>query len=174
MIALPVYLRMFGIEGLVLESGPFVDALVWMILLPLGAAVVTQLLALPWLSQIGEAMMVPLMMATLIGVVASQIGGVGLQWRGLMAVVPLAAVFAVVMAACGLGAARMTGMDRSGGVAVAFSGATRNSLVMLPLALALPRGFELAPLVVVTQTLTELILMVIFVRLLPKLAGMTG
>jgi ACR3 family arsenite transporter len=50
-----------------------------------------------------------------------------------------------------------------------FSGATRNSLVVLPLALALPASLSLAPVVVVTQTLVELIGMVIFVRLVPRL-----
>ena len=50
-----------------------------------------------------------------------------------------------------------------------FTGATRNSLVVLPLALALPASLALAPLVVVTQTLVELIGMVVFVRLIPRL-----
>ena len=50
-----------------------------------------------------------------------------------------------------------------------FSGATRNSLVVLPLALALPAPLSLAPVVVVTQTLVELVGMVIFVRLVPRL-----
>lgn len=45
-----------------------------------------------------------------------------------------------------------------------FSGVTRNSLVVLPLVLALPTGFGLAPLVVVTQTLVELVVMVVLVR----------
>jgi ACR3 family arsenite transporter len=49
-----------------------------------------------------------------------------------------------------------------------FSGATRNSLVVLPLALALPtprrrRGG------VVTQTLIEVIGMVVYVRVVPRL-----
>ena len=51
--------------------------------------------------------------------------------------------------------------------AVIFSGATRNSLVVLPLALALPEPLALAALVVVTQTLVELIGMVLYVRFLP-------
>lgn len=51
--------------------------------------------------------------------------------------------------------------------AVVFSGATRNSFVVLPLALAAP--FPLTPLAVVTQTLVELIGMVVFVWLVPRL-----
>ena len=47
--------------------------------------------------------------------------------------------------------------------AVVFSGVTRNSLVVLPLALALPGAYALTPLVVVTQTLVELLIMVVMV-----------
>lgn len=47
-----------------------------------------------------------------------------------------------------------------------FSGVTRNSLVVLPLARAL--SLEAAPAVVVTQTLVELVALVILVRLVPR------
>ena len=43
------------------------------------------------------------------------------------------------------------------------------SLLVLPLALALPAAFDLAPLAVVTQTLVELVAMVVLVRLVPRL-----
>jgi ACR3 family arsenite efflux pump ArsB len=46
---------------------------------------------------------------------------------------------------------------------------TRNSLVVLPLVLALPAAYDLSPLVVVTQTLVELLVMVTMVRVVPKL-----
>ena len=58
--------------------------------------------------------------------------------------------------------------------ALVFSGATRNSLVVLPLALALPADLGLAPVVVVTQTLVELVGMIIYVRLLPRLIPAKG
>jgi ACR3 family arsenite efflux pump ArsB len=54
-----------------------------------------------------------------------------------------------------------------------FSGATRNSLVVLPLALALPPALSLAAVVVVTQTLVELIGMIAYVRIVPRLARAT-
>ena len=53
--------------------------------------------------------------------------------------------------------------------AVIFSGATRNSLVVLPLALALPDSLAVAAVVVVTQTLVEVLGMVAYVRLVPRL-----
>ena len=52
-----------------------------------------------------------------------------------------------------------------------FSGATRNSLVVLPLALALPAPLSLVPLVVVTQTMVELLGMVIYVKAIPRLVA---
>ncbi len=51
--------------------------------------------------------------------------------------------------------------------ALVFTSVTRNSLVVLPLALALPAGYRLAPAVVVTQTLVELTGMVVLTRLVP-------
>lgn len=46
---------------------------------------------------------------------------------------------------------------------------TRNSLVVLPLALALPSSFALTPLVVVTQTLLELMALVAMVAVVPRM-----
>ncbi|MBM7501191.1 ACR3 family arsenite efflux pump ArsB [Brachybacterium muris] len=61
----------------------------------------------------------------------------------------------------------MTRLDTTSTRAVMFSVATRNSLVVLPLALALPDALAITPLAVVTQTLVELIAMVILVRIVP-------
>ena len=45
----------------------------------------------------------------------------------------------------------------------------RRKQTLYALVLALPDRFALAPLVVVTQTLVELVVMVLFVRLIPRL-----
>lgn len=55
-----------------------------------------------------------------------------------------------------------------------FSGTTRNSLVVLPIALTLPTDLQLAPLAVVTQTLVELVVMVVLVALVPRLTRETA
>jgi ACR3 family arsenite efflux pump ArsB len=83
--------------------------------------------------------------------------------------VPIYGAFLLVMALLGLGAGRLFGLDVPSRRALVFSGATRNSLVVLPLALALPASLSLAPVVVVTQTLVELVGMVIYVRLVAAL-----
>lgn len=48
------------------------------------------------------------------------------------------------------------GLDAPAGRAIAFSAATRNSLVVLPLAFAVPGAMPLLPAIVVAQTMVEL------------------
>jgi ACR3 family arsenite efflux pump ArsB len=73
------------------------------------------------------------------------------------------------MAFAGWIVARVFQLDPLGGRAIVFTGATRNSLVVLPLALALPDAYAIAAVVIVTQTLVEVIGMVIYVRAVPSL-----
>lgn len=189
-LLLPVYLLAFVGPGLVsvIDPAPFVQALVWLIIVPLALAALTQWRAgregaPPAVGRpaVGrrvmgamQALMVPLMMATLAVVVGSQIEGVRSELGSLLAVVPLYAAFLLVMVPLGLLAARTARLDARATLAVVFSGATRNSLVVLPLALALPEPLALAALVVVTQTLVELVGMVAFVRFLPRLVVLSG
>ncbi|WEO77415.1 bile acid:sodium symporter [Cryobacterium sp. SO2] len=186
-VLLPAYLLLIaGADAVaVIEIGPFLEAFLVLIVLPLAAAAVVQRLArrasaaaapTPRLARaaIGvaatmQALMVPLMMATLAAVVGSQIAAVGAQAGALLAVVPIYLAFLIVMVAVGVLAARLARLDAPAARAVVFSGSTRNSLVVLPLALALPASLALAPLAVVTQTLVELVGMVILVRLVPRL-----
>jgi ACR3 family arsenite efflux pump ArsB len=176
MLLLPLYLLLFlGPDAATLiDVGPFIRAFVLLILLPLGAAAVVQALArrLPLVRAIENGMlaaMVPLMIATLMVVVASQVRGVGGQFGTLARVVPLYVAFAVILVVLGILMARGARLDPASSRALTFSGVTRNSLVVLPLALALPPALALAPLVVVTQTLVELVVMVALVRILPRL-----
>ena len=114
------------------------------------------------------------MMATLCVVLGSQIAAVGSQIGSLARVVPLYVVFVVAALAIGRLAGKTTGLDVPSTRAVMFSAATRNSLVVLPLALALPAPLGIAPLAVVTQTLVELVAMVVLVRLVPMLTPEEG
>ena len=54
--------------------------------------------------------------------------------------------------------------------AVAFSAATRNSLVILPLALTVPGALPVVPAVIVAQTLVELVAMLVYIPLVPRLS----
>ncbi|WP_432421179.1 hypothetical protein [Nocardia cyriacigeorgica] len=78
-------------------------------------------------------------------------------------------LFLVVMAFAGLAVARLFRLDVADSRAIVFTGATRNSLVVLPLALALPDELAIAAVVVVAQTLVEVVGMVIYVRAVPRL-----
>lgn len=182
MLLLPVYLLAFaGADVLaVVDPGPFARAFLVLIVLPLAAAAIVQVIARtprsPRAARAGRAIenvmaaaMVPLMMATLAVVIGSQIAAVGSQIAVLWRVVPLYVAFVVIAVAIGIAAGRIARLDVPSTRAVAFSVTTRNSLVVLPLALALPAPLAIAPLAVVTQTLVELIAMVVLVRLVPRL-----
>ncbi|WP_455837071.1 arsenic resistance protein [Pseudarthrobacter siccitolerans] len=176
MLLLPLYLLFFVGPDLVseIEPGPFIEALVFLIVIPLVLAALTQ----AWARRAAagravmalmEGLMVPLMMLTLAVVIGSQIAGVGSKIGSLLSVIPVYAAFLVVMVPLGMAAARAGGLDIASTKAVIFSGATRNSLVVLPLALALPESLALVSLVVVTQTLVELIGMVAYVKIVPRI-----
>lgn len=181
LLLLPVLLRVCAGPAAVaaVDVGPFVRALVLLILLPLALAALVQGAArrgAPGPRRAARAVeaatgaaMVPLMAATLFLVVASQVRAVGERLPALAGAVPVFVGFVAVMVPLGLAVAALARVDARSGRALVFSGATRNSLVVLPLALALPPSLDPAPLVVVTQTLVELVAMAVLVRLVPRL-----
>lgn len=176
MLLLPVFLAVFAGAEVVsaLDPVPFLTAFVLLIVLPALAAWLTQTAAAR--SRAGRAWsagasgsMVPLMMLTLAVVVTSRIAEVAHRWTFLVAVVPVFLGFAVIMTVLGIVTASFARLDPAGSRALVLSGVTRNSLVVLPLVLALPSAYSLAPLVVVTQTFVELIVLVVLVGLLPRM-----
>lgn len=176
MLLLPGFLYLFMGADLadIVEVGPFVEAFLVLIVIPLALAWALQAWAArkqsgQRISDAATTTMVPLMAATLITVVASQIPKLGGSLADAAAVIPFYVAFLVVMAFAGRMIARLFRLDAPASRAVVFTGATRNSLVVLPLALALPDDLALAPVVVVTQTLVEVIGMVAYVRLIPRL-----
>ncbi|MBX8996841.1 arsenic resistance protein [Corynebacterium testudinoris] len=180
MLLLPVYLRLFVGPGLfeVIDLAPFIEAFFLLIVVPLALAGLTQVLAARFNSArqtmvLMEALMVPLMMLTLAVVVASQIDAVRTDLTSLLRVIPIYIIFLIVMVPLGILTARVLNQDVPATRATVFSGATRNSLVVLPLALALPESLALAAVVVVTQTLVELVGMIIYVRAIPRLIPAT-
>jgi len=176
MLLLPLYLFVFVGSELsdIIEIDPFVEALAFLILIPLALAAITQRVARTRqfarsVMSIAQQAMVPLMMAVLVVVVGSQISKVKSDLDSLFGVAAIYAAFLIVMAPIGLALSRRLGLDPPGRRALTFSGATRNSLVVLPLALALPAQYAIAAVAVVTQTLVELVGMVIYVRVVPRL-----
>lgn len=139
MVLLPGFLYLFmGAElAEVVEVGPFVEAFLMLIVIPLALAWTVQGWAArrPAGRRAADAAgttMVPLMAATLLTVVASQVPKIGDSLGDVAAVVPFYVAFLVVMAFAGLAVARLFRLGTPAGRAVVFSGATRNSLVVLP------------------------------------------
>ncbi|GAA1480158.1 arsenic resistance protein [Gordonia sinesedis] len=174
-VLLPGYLLLFVGDDLArsIDPQPFLVAFASLIAIPLAAAWTLQAaarrssVAAHTIGRLGMTM-VPLMAAVLAVVVASQITRVEGHVAVLLSAVAVYGLFLAVMPPVGDVVARVAGLDAPARRAVVFSGATRNSLVVLPLALALPSGSERAAAVVVTQTLVELLGMVIYVRLVPR------
>ncbi|MFB9653404.1 arsenic resistance protein [Pseudarthrobacter sp. NPDC092184] len=173
-LLLPVYLFLVaGADVLdVIDVGPFIEAFLLLIVLPLAAAATVQAIARRHragqaIEQVMAGAMVPLMMVTLAVVIGSQIAAVGAQVLNLTRVIPLYVAFVVIAVIIGKVAGRAARLDVPATRAAIFSTTTRNSLVVLPLALALPPALSIAPLAVVTQTLVELVAMVVLVRIVP-------
>lgn len=177
MMLLPLYLWLFIGEEMVgiVQVEPFLEAFLLLIVLPLIIAVITQLWAKK--NERGEKVLestawlpVPFMALVLIVVVASQIGKVYSDFDVIVRVMPIYILFLIIMPVV----SRLIGLtfklDTGAGRALIFSMGTRNSLVVLPLALALPASWAtIAAAVIVTQTMVELVGELIYMKAVPHL-----
>nr|WP_314482919.1 arsenic resistance protein [uncultured Pseudomonas sp.] len=178
LVLLPLYLAIMLEDDhqVTLAVGPFVQAFVLMIMVPLALAVLTS-------AQVGKSrvmrswnaawawMPVPAMALVLFVVIASQIDGVMRDMDLLWPVIPVYLGFALLAPLIGWTTARLMGLPTLQKRAVMFSTSTRNSLVVLPLAFALPEPFKaLAAAAVIMQTLIELACELIYVRAIPGIA----
>lgn len=77
-------------------------------------------------------------------------------------------LFLLIVALMARVLSRLLHLSSAQGRVLAFSFGTRNSFVMLPLALALPANYELTVVVIVFQSLVELIGMMAFLWWVPK------
>ena len=175
LVALPAYLWLFvGPDAAAaIDPAPFVEAFLLLIALPLTLAWLTEAWAdrsprgASWQAAMGW-LPVPMLAATLFVIVASQLPRVGAEIDRIAAVVPVYVAFLLVMPLLARAVGARLGMPVGERRALVFTSVTRNSLVVLPLALALPAGYRLVPAVVVTQTLVELVGMVALTRVVPR------
>lgn len=177
MVLLPLYLWLFIGEEMagVVQVGPFIEAFLLLIVTPLILAVITQLWAEK--KSLGEKALeltawlpVPFMALVLIVVVASQIGKVYSDFDIIVRVIPIYILFLIITPLVSRFIASVFNLDKGAGRALIFSTGTRNSLVVLPLALALPDSWAtLAAAVIVTQTIVELIGELFYIKAIPKL-----
>ncbi|MGY4690794.1 arsenic resistance protein [Salibacterium sp. K-3] len=175
MVLLPVYLWLFmGREAAgIVEPAPFFEAFFGLIGLPLAAALLLQFAAKR--RTVGKKVLdgsawlpVPFMALTLFVVVASQITKLPEYGGHIVKVIPLYIVFLVVMPILTAYAARWFRLGTGEGRALIFSCSTRNSLVVLPLALALPEIGSMVAAIVITQTMIELLSELVYIRVVPR------
>jgi ACR3 family arsenite efflux pump ArsB len=178
MMLLPVFLSLLlgpSAAGLV-RPGPFLEAFLWLIAVPLVAAGATQFLAerSPRAARV-SAMLgllpVPATALVLFLVLAAVMPQIGHALEPALAVLPFYVAFALLAPFVGLGVAKGMQLPLAEGRAIAFSSATRNSLVVLPLAFAVPGGVPILPAVIVTQTIVELFSELIYIRAIPSLSA---
>ncbi|MFB7817679.1 arsenic resistance protein [Paenibacillus chitinolyticus] len=176
MLLLPVYLWLFmgKTAAEIVSVGPFLEAFLGLIVVPLVLALLTQ-----WWSRrqpLGERFLeatawlpVPLMALTLFVVVASQISKLYTSFDSIIQVIPVYAAYMAIIPIIARIVSRIFRLDTGAGRALIFSAGTRNSLVVLPFALALPEPLNgVASAVIVTQTIVELIGELLYIRLVPK------
>ncbi|MBP3981279.1 arsenic resistance protein [Acidovorax sp. JG5] len=178
MLLLPLYLRIFlgeSASGLV-QVGPFVHAFMWLIVVPLALAAAVQLWAKKSasgarVSGVLGLLPVPATALVLFVVIVAVVPQIGAAIDAAISVVPLYVAFAVAAPVLGWLTSRVFKLDAPAGRSIAFSAGTRNSLVVLPLALAVPGAIPILPAVIVTQTLIELAAQLVYVRVLSRLGA---
>lgn len=176
MLFLPFYLWLFMGEKAaeIVSFGPFFEAFLGLIVVPLALALLTQ-----WWSRRhpqGERFLdatawlpVPFMALTLFVVVASQIDKLYTSFDSIIQVIPVYVAFMAITPFLARIISRIFRLDTGAGRALIFSAGTRNSLVVLPFALALPEPLNgIVSAVIVTQTIVELIGELMYIRLVPK------
>jgi arsenite transporter len=169
---LPLYLWLLAGQELdALPVGRALTAFTVVVALPLALAWLAQSTAHPqverWTQRAGAGV-TPLIALTLFLVAASQVrtvfdagADVGRVSLVFVAYLMLAAVLAKALA-------RRARLGSALGRTLAFNLGTRNSFVVLPIALAMPEAYALAVPVIAAQTLVELAGMVAYVRLVPS------
>ncbi|ETF01986.1 arsenic resistance protein [Advenella kashmirensis W13003] len=177
MLLLPVYLSaILGSEvSNLVQAGPFLHAFVWLIFVPLLLAAITQFVArrtragaqlLEWLNLLP----VPATALVLFIVLISVMPQIGNAQQAALSAAPIYILYAMIAPLAGQLVGKGLRLEPAAARAVSFSASYRNSLVILPLAFAVPGGVPLLPAVILTQTIVELVFLPLYVRWIPKLA----
>jgi ACR3 family arsenite efflux pump ArsB len=175
MLLLPVYLLLFLGEEIVLSAArrEMILAFGGLIVLPLTAAFLTELFSeqsasggrllarLAWFPVPLLAVVVFIIAATQVNLVTASLDILGRLLVIFVGFLLVAGPLARLLSA-------LFGLPGRQGRVLAFSMGTRNSFVVLPLALALPESFGLTVVAIVFQSLVELIGMAIYLWWVPR------
>lgn len=175
LLFLPVFLVVFlGPEAAGgMRAEPFVRALFAIVLLPLGLALAVQGLArrrkdLAHVLRRAERAPIALLAVVLFVIAASEITAVAGAGADLARVALVFVAYLAIAPLLALAASRALGVGGAAERTIVFSLGSRNSFVILPLALAWPGAGPVAVAVVVTQSLVELVGMIAYVALVPR------
>ncbi|MDG0843087.1 arsenic resistance protein [Staphylococcus equorum] len=176
-ILLPLYFTIFLNNKIlsIIDVGPFINAFSTFIIVPLMLALLLQLLSkksssmtrilnlTTWLPEL-------FMSLVLFSVVGSQINKITNDLNIVLSVVPIYICFMIIAPIIGLICGKLFRLDIPNLRTLAFSSSTRNALVVLPLALSLPDHWvTITTTVIITQTLTELVGELVYIKVIPKL-----
>ena len=173
-VLLPVFLWLLleSDTSRIVTTGPFLQAFVGLVMLPLLLAWLTE-----WWGKrnervarwIGMSSPLPVVLLALVVLViaSSQIQQVLDHARQLTQVTLVFVLYVVLAAAIGRLTVWLYSLPPRAGRGVIFSTGTRNSFVVLPLALAFPPEWNLAVAVIVIQAFVEMLGMLIFIRGVP-------
>ncbi len=174
MLLLPLCLRLLvgaDVTGVV-PAGPVLAVFIGIIALPLLAALLTARWAARRPARAAAirragALPVPLLAGVLFLVAASQVETVARALPLLPGILLACVVFLAGATASALAIGRILRLPVPQARTLVFTMTTRNSFVVLPFALALPAGWEIAPVVIVFQSLIELFAMLAMMWLVP-------
>lgn len=178
MLLLPIYLS--GILGsevsTLVHADPFLHAFIWLIVVPLVLAALIQSLAKR--IRLGAQLLghlnmlpVPTTAVVLFVVLVSVMPQIGNAQLAALSAAPIYILYALIAPWAGRIVGKGLRLESASVRAVSFSASYRNSLVILPLAFAVPGGVPLLPAVILTQTIVELVFLPVYVRWIPKLSG---
>jgi ACR3 family arsenite efflux pump ArsB len=176
LVLLPAYLWLMLPQqevGAVLRPEQMLPAAIALIGTPLVAAAATE----RWIEARAERDVwrerlawcaVPLLALVVFLIAGAQVGAIRGAGAVLVTVTPVFVGYLLLAALLAWLLARSFALPVDTGRALAYSLGTRNSFVVLPFALALPAGWETTAVVIVYQSLVELLGMVFYLWLLPR------
>lgn len=159
MAVIPVALHLvIGGGDVPFPVAPMLQAFIGLIVIPFGLAwAVQHTRAKEKISKVTDDWMVPVMCLTLFVIATVHSPGLG---ENLPRLIPaLVCYVLLIFAAVGLALAlgRALNFQRQDRIALMLTTMTRNSLVIMPFALALPEGFSFVPVAIIMQTVVELV-----------------
>lgn len=177
MLLLPLYIwLLIGKKFLVtLSIVPFVESFTFLLVLPFITALLMQKIsskntALNALHKISDWLPVPFMALVLLIIIASQITELLNHQQLLLKIIPIYVAFMVVMLPLNIMMGKFFRLQSEAKRTLIYSAGTRNSLAVLPFVLALPKEMTIvATIIIVTQTIIELMGELIYVKITPKI-----